>query len=183
MHLASIAGDPSVDVYVCDFSHESYDSIFEGAPRKLLFSAGLSDIPQPSGEHSLYSEIALALPLQWRLDEVAVANPHWGWPLNLFKQLVRELQSRDDWGLVPYVIRLPEFPAPSSPGVEFAAVALLQTVPTTIIAPDHRRILACLVCPIYKEEFERVQVSGVNWLIDQEINQVLDPNRPNLARK
>jgi len=90
------------------------------------------------------------------------------------------LQSRNDWGRVPNVIRLPGLQAPKVPS-DFSAIALLRTVPMTMIAPDHRRILGYMACPIYLEEFERVEDSGVNWLIDQEISDVLDPKRPNVA--
>ncbi|MFL6549305.1 MAG: suppressor of fused domain protein [Povalibacter sp.] len=176
---------PSVDVLHVPSSDER--------PVHTLVTAGMSDAPMNTGGVAnvpQYLEVMMTLPRQWKLDGISDQDPAY-WPIRTLMNLARFPQQHDTslkWG---DVVPNGEPPVPYASDTKLSAVILAPSllVPKEFYALDSgdRHVEFYAAIPLYPEELALHREHGMKHvltlLIDNNINDLVDVKRRNVARK
>lgn len=166
----------------------------EDFPYVRLVTSGMSDLPMSveDGETPRYLELVATLPGDWKLDQAALEDERWYWPIRLIKQLARFPHKYRTWLGWGHSMPNGDPPEPYAPGTRLCGVVLLPsiTVPDAfdslrIDAKKEIRFLA--IVPVYQEEMELKLRQGSDALIERfgrhDVSDLIDPRRTNVARK
>ncbi len=142
------------------------------------------NVPEELAEYHLErSELAIALPPDWKLDEESMKDEQWYWPIRLLKVLARLPLSSDTWLGWGHTI---DHQNPFSENTNLCAsilVGLQNTEEDSYLCqlPNGETVNFYQVIPLYREELEYKLEHGAYALIEQmeEVDFIVYPNRPN----
>ena len=142
------------------------------------------NVPEELAEYHLErSELAIALPPDWKLDEESMKDEQWYWPIRLLKVLARLPLSSDTWLGWGHTI---DHQNPFSENTNLCAsilVGLQNTGEDSYLCqlPNGETVNFYQVIPLYREELEYKLEHGAYALIEQmeEVDFIVYPNRPN----
>jgi hypothetical protein len=171
-------GDPAVTLHSIPATDE--------APVQTLFTVGLSDRTLPRGQHDqACTELKCLLPAAWPLDDKALKEPRWNWPVEWMKRVVNELRGMKEWPGEPAVFANGDPPASLGPGTQLCAWLCATALTGSVQAPDYRWIDVHLLVPVYAEEAALARKQGDQALLERfqerEIPEFIVPDRPNVA--
>jgi hypothetical protein len=150
-----------------------------------LVTAGLSDRPMtlPDGvEAPRLAELMLRLPATWQLDEAALADPRWGWPVRWLEVLAALPHAHATWLGDGHTIPNGDPPQPIHPGSRFAGVVLAapSSLPEGEDAVGEVQLYA--VYPLHADELAFKLARGWDALAERldaaDVTDLVDPDRP-----
>lgn len=158
----------------------------EVVPTHTIFTVGLSDHRLPfRGEPDSCAELRFMLPSDWPLDENALRDARWNWPIEHLKRIVAELRSATQWPEEPTFFMNGDPPTPLGPGTLFSGWLCVVDNGASIQVPDYRWINIWSLYPIYNEEHELIKSQGLKAFIKKSREQKMPlhivPDRPNVA--
>ena len=163
-------------------------------PWRYLVTSGVSDLPMkvPEGhEEFARVELMIALPPGWPMTQAEWQDEANYWPLRWLKNVGRLPHTYDTW--IGWGHTIPNGDPPERiANTKFTGFMLTppyQLAPEffALDAPNGDRIHFYMLTPLYAEELELKLEKGVEELEKrfekQNVDFVLDPNRPNVALK
>ncbi|MCL4855087.1 MAG: suppressor of fused domain protein [Bryobacteraceae bacterium] len=153
-----------------------------------LFTAGLSDhrMEMPSPELAAYqfAELFIQLPGRWQLDDKALRDPQWTWPVVWLKKMTRQLMSGDCSLAGPVAIwSASEGSETLAPHLKFTAFLLLAEMSHGF--SNGEQLALFRVTPLYPEEVQLEKREGVAALMrafDRHSTPfIVDGDRENVA--
>jgi len=168
-----------------------------------LVTGGLSDRPMilPDGVAApRLAELMLRLPASWQLDDAALAEPRWGWPLRWLEVLAALPHAHATWLGDGHTIPNGDPPQPLHPGSPFAGVVLgapsslpegedvAGEVQIYAVYPLHADEVAFKLARSWDELAERLDAADVTDLVDPErpssvAGTPAKPTKPTKPRK
>lgn len=166
-----------------------------GANYQVLLTSGMSTVPMQVPETILdplphrYAELMMVLPSNWPLSATMPSDMERDWPVTALKQLARLPFTEGVFVSAGNTVLHDHYFQPYHPSVPFVGSLLMRT----ITRPDvfrrlhskHGPINIFSVFPLYKEELLFIEQNGhaafYELLGKNDIVEVLDPGRPNLA--
>lgn len=141
------------------------------------------NVPAELAEHRLErAELAVALPVDWQLDEESLKDERWYWPLRLLKSLARLPGACDTWLGWGHTVDNQEPYAPDTGLCAAMLVGLQGALPGGDVCPmpDGDEINFYQVIPLYRAEMEYKQQNGAEALLDHMggVSFVVYPDRP-----
>lgn len=196
-HIASHLGDVETifQETISDTVHIDVHLVSptEEFPYRRLVTSGMSDLPMTvPADLSVprHVELLMTLPGDWRLDDSALDDESWYWPVRLLKNLARLPHKHNTWLGWGHSVYDGEPLTPYAPNTRLSSAVVLPSVSvpdefhTLTVAPD-KVIHFFAVVPIYREELNLKLRSGLNVLLDEfeeaEITDIVDPQRPNVG--
>jgi hypothetical protein len=163
-------------------------------PFNVLVTSGMSDLPMtvPNGmENFRRAEVMIALPSDWPLDYARFDDERVYWPIRWLKMLGRLPHEFNTW--LGYGHSVPNGDPPEPiPGTKFTGVmtTFARWLPrdfSRLELGPARWIFFYQMVPLYPEEMDLKLNKGTEALVkrfeERDISFVLDPNRPNVARR
>jgi hypothetical protein len=154
---------------------------------KTLFTTGLSDIiVQLPNDSSVATELSLSLPVDWPLDDAALKDPRWNWPVVWLERIVRQTRETLKWPARDAALFMNgDPPQPLAPGTNLSGWVCLQSTTGSHQMPDYRYISVRGMFPIYTEEQALIAAEGSQALVRRfaahNVPQQVTPDRPNMA--
>lgn len=166
-------------------------------PFNVLVTLGMSALamaapPPPEGRGFEYAELLIVLPADWPLTHEAFQRDEHHWPVRALLAAARTPHLAQSWLAPGHVVPHGDPPRPFAPDTEFQGSIIL---PPTLFGPEAQRsemqpdktIHFFAVVPIYCREMDLHRKRGPESLIKRlsaaGVNELLDPNRGNVARK
>lgn len=160
-----------------------------------VVTAGISDAPlnvPHDFELSPFIELMIALPRSWRMDEAAMNDPAFTWPLDGLAQLATFPHEYGTFLWEGHIIPNGDPAEPLGPNSEFVAWLIIPPVmapPEALsfsVGPDKVINLIAAV-PIYREEMELAKTDGLDALYKRfdrkEVTEIITPGRKNAAKR
>jgi hypothetical protein len=166
----------------------------ETRPVHTLVTLGMSaramDVPAQE-ESPAFLELMMTLPEHWKLDAESSQEEEWSWPIRLLQSLASRPHKSAGWLGWGHIVPNGEPPRAYAQTTKQCAALIVPSllVPTSFyeLATAEKTITFYAVVPIYEEEWALSRASGTQVLleriVDQDMNDVLDPKRKNVARK
>lgn len=163
-------------------------------PNWLLITSGMSERPMltPRGVRGCtHTELAIALPKWWKLDDASLKQERWYWPIRWLKTLARFPHEFETWLFYEHTVPLAdELPAP---GTKFCGVVMAtdDSFPEKFwrMRFRNRTIYFLSPIPLYQEEMDLKLEQGSDALGAAlgKINKggpwdSYDPKRPNAIK-
>lgn len=141
------------------------------------------NVPEELAEHRLErAELAIFLPSDWKLDEEAMKDERWYWPIHLLKDLARLPIASDTWLGWGHTI---DNQKPFAENTELCASMLTDLQNTDegsnrCLLPNGEAVNFYQVIPLYREELEYKLEHGADALIEKqaETDAAVHPDRP-----
>lgn len=162
-------------------------------PVHTLVTCGMSGRPMsvPKPDMPAYMELMMTLPREWKLGAELPEDERWSWPVHLLAKLAGRAHEEGGWLGWGHLIPNGDPPQPYAHSTKQCASLIVPSllVPTAFyeLATPQKTIVFYAVVPLYKEEYDLGRRSGTDALftrlIDGDVNDVIDPNRRNVARK
>jgi hypothetical protein len=166
----------------------------EKRPFHTLITVGVSDqtLAAAGGKDALTRiELMMTLPEDWQLDDEALRQTPWSWPITELFRLARKAREADvplGWG---QAIANGTPPQPFAADTKLCAVIL---APSLLVKQefyelevDDGQIVFLSAIPLYAEELELWRKHGMevlfSKLIDNDIKDVVHRRRRNVAKK
>ena len=142
------------------------------------------DVPEELAEYRLErAELAIALPSDWKLDEEAMKDERWYWPIRLLKVLARMPISSETWLGWGHTM---DKQTPFAEGTELRAAILTGPQGTEegghlCTLPDGEEVNFYQVIPLYREELAYKLEHDAEALLEkmEGVSFVARPDRPN----
>lgn len=166
----------------------------ETRPVHTLITLGMSaramSVPAQQ-DAPAYLELMMTLPRTWQLDEESAKRDEWSWPIRLLQSLAQRPHASGSWLGWGQIVPNGE---PAKPYADTTKLCAALIVPSLLVPTDFYQLTTpaktiefYAVVPIYAEEWALGRKSGTQALleriIDQDINDVIDPKRKNVAKK
>lgn len=156
----------------------------------LGMSAQAMSVP-PDQDAPAFLELMMTLPRTWKLDEEATTRDQWSWPIRLLQSLANGAHRGGSWLGWGDIVPNGEPPVPYAKTTKQCAALIVPSllVPTEFyeLATPTKTIAFFAAVPIYQEEWELSRNEGkqalIERIVDQDVNDVVDPKRKNVARK
>ena len=191
-HLGAIANvyrskEGSTDLYI------GHVLPTDTRPVHTLVTCGMSrramSVPKP--DMPAHMELMMTLPKEWKLGAELPREERWAWPVDLLTKLARRAHEEGGWLGWGDLIPNGNPPHPYAQSTKQCAALIVPSllVPTAFyeLATPQKTIVFYAVVPLYEEEYDLGRRSGTDALftrlIDGDVNDVIDPNRRNVARK
>lgn len=164
-------------------------------PFHTLVTSGMSDLPMsvPEGaEVPRYLELMVTLPEHWQLDEEAMKNEQWYWPVRQLKFLARFPHKYDTWLGWGHTLPNGDPAEPFADNTQLSGVLILPsvTVPQGFHSLEinaEKTISFMSIVPLYEEEMNLKLRKGSEALLDRfdkhGITDLILENRKNTAKK
>lgn len=164
-------------------------------PYHRLVTSGMSDLPMstpPGATVPQYTELMVTLPASWRVDQEALKDDTWNWPVDLLKYLARLPHKHNSWLGWGHSIANGDPPQPYAPNTSLCGAILLPsaTVPDgfhSLRIDETKEIAFLAVVPLYKDEIDLSLRSGTNKLLSQlgreKCSDIIDLSRKSVAKK
>jgi len=163
-----------------------------------LITSGMSDraMDAPEGAEELrFAEVVISLPADWPLDAESLQTEEHGWPLQWLIELARFPHRYGTWIFQGHTIPNGEAAEPFAENTELccmllAAPVLCEEGGEELDLGNGNKIHFLSVIPIYREEMELKMRTGkfkdssedlFDKLGDQDVSELLNPNRPNVC--
>jgi Suppressor of fused protein (SUFU) len=164
----------------------------ETRPYHTLITVGMSSTPMqvPADvDAPRRIELMMTLPEAWPLTEALDDTAHW--PTRLLQSLSRLPHERQSWLGWGHAVPNGEPPQPVGPDTDLCgaiiAPSLLVPVAFYELNVAGERVAFYSAIPLYREELELRQREGMEALLgrllEKNINDVIDPQRRNVAKK
>lgn len=166
----------------------------QSRPVHTLLSLGMSahEMAVPSQEDAPRRlELMITLPQRWQLDEAALNNDAWAWPVQMLRDLVQWPASTGQWLGWGTAVPNGQPPRPYARSTKLcgAIIAPSLLVPAAFyeLQLAAQSIVFYSAIPLYKEELSLHARDGMRVLlerlIDNDVNDVIEPRRKNAARR
>lgn len=164
-------------------------------PFHTLVTSGMSDLPMtvPEGaEVPRYLELMVTLPEYWQLNEEAMKNEQWYWPVRQLKFLARFPHKYSTWLGWGHTLPNGDPAAPFADNTQLCGALILPsvTVPQgfhSLAINAEKTISFMSIVPLYEEEMNLKLRKGSEALLDRfdrhGITDLILENRKNAARK
>ena len=141
------------------------------------------NVPEELAEHRLErAELAIALPPDWRLDEEAMKEERWYWPVGLLKVLARLPIDNDTWLGWGHTT---DKQSPFWENTDLCAAMLIspqgaEEGAEACTLPGGEEVNFYQVIPLYRDEVEYKQARSAEDLLEKmaDVSFVVDPERP-----
>ncbi|WP_242957055.1 suppressor of fused domain protein [Flavonifractor sp. An82] len=141
------------------------------------------NVPQELAEHRLErAELAIALPPDWKLEQEALSDENWYWPVRLLKILARLPISTDSWLAWGHTVDNQE---PFADGTQLSASILIspQRVEEegfVCTLPGGEEVNFYQVIPLYDDELQYKLSHDADELLErmEGLSFVVSPDRP-----
>ena len=141
------------------------------------------NVPQELAEHRLErAELAIALPPDWKLEQEALSDENWYWPVRLLKILARLPISTDSWLAWGHTVDNQE---PFADGTQLSASILIspQRVEEegfVCTLPGGEEVNFYQVIPLYDDELQYKLSHDADALLErmEGLSFVVSPDRP-----
>ena len=141
------------------------------------------NVPQELAEHRLErAELAIALPPDWKLEQEALSDENWYWPVRLLKILARLPISTDSWLAWGHTVDNQE---PFADGTQLSASILIspQRVEEegfVCTLPGGEEVNFYQVIPLYDDELQYKLSHNADALLErmEGLSFVVSPDRP-----
>jgi hypothetical protein len=164
----------------------------EGRPIHTLITIGISarEMSVPEGSESPRSiELMITLPESWKIEADLTQQEQW--PIRLLQSLARRAISTKGWIGWGDLIPNGEPPQPYAPSTKLCAALIVPSllVPTDFyqLTVQGKNIAFFAVVPLYAEEWQLGINNGnkalIERIIDRDVNDVVVPNRKNVAKR
>jgi hypothetical protein len=164
-------------------------------PFYTLVTSGMSErrmkVPPEAGAPK-YAELCVCLPEDWRLSQKAFEKEENFWPVRWLKTIARLPHDYDTWIGLGHTVPNGDPPEPFADNTDFCCWLVVKPVMfdkgfRRMTAPSGRKVAFFNIVPLYDEEVEFKLHHGADDLLDlfddHEIDDVIDLNRPNVAKK
>jgi hypothetical protein len=175
-----VQGDPPISIHVV---------LMEGG--KALVTTGMSSKPMTvpkGGEEYEYAELLIYLPEDWPLDESALRDPNYYWPIEWLRRIARYPHVNHTWlGGRSAVIANDEPPKPLAPNTKLTCLLAVTEVSEfgTLQLPDGHQVQFYSLYPLYTEERDLEKQKGTRHILklfqQHGIGKVVDVKRRNVA--
>ena len=167
----------------------------EDFPFFRLVTSGMSDLPMtvPAGaDVPRYAELIMTLPGAWTHGQDVFEDERWYWPVRLIKTLASLPHKYDTWLGPGHTVPNGNPAEPYAPDTALCGALIFPsaTVPDAfhqLRIDDAKSIMFYSVVPLYAEEMRYKLKAGADKLLDRfdgaGITDIVDPLRPNVARK
>jgi hypothetical protein len=164
-------------------------------PFHTLISCGMSEksMSAPANwEDGRFAELMVCLPSSWPVDATAFENEEYYWPIRILKGAARYPHENKTWLYAGHSVLWHDPPQPFAVDTKMAAIvlqypSLVSKDARTIQTRAGKKILLWAIVPLYLEELEFKNRNGFEaleeLLIENEITELLDPKRNNVALK
>ncbi len=185
----ALPGEPTITLHHCPANKKHRDP-----PVQALFTIGLSDhrLPDEDDEFNC-TELRMLLPPDWPLDEAALADPRWNWPVKWLQRIATRLRDSErlyatkEAAYFPPVFMNGDPPEPLAAETKLCGWLGLNSSSNHVQMPDCRWISLLDLHPIYTEERDVVLSKPDAWetfmqrLEERGIPMHIDPQRENAA--
>ncbi|GAP07443.1 MAG TPA: suppressor of fused domain protein [Anaerolinea thermolimosa] len=160
-----------------------------------LVTSGMSQRPMkapPEAEKFQYAELMICLPPYWPLNDEALKDETFYWPLRQLKILARFPHEYDTWVWYGHTIANGEPPRPFAPDTKFSGIVLALPVLSpqefwTLEINENKTVFFLSVIPLYKDEMEMKLKKGSEDLFKrfdrQGVSELLNLKRPSVYKK
>ena len=147
------------------------------------------NVPEELAEYKLErAELAIALPLDWKLDEASLKEQRWYWPIGLLKVLARLPITEDTWLGFGHTM---DKQSPFAEGTELSAAILVGPQDVVweggevCVLPGGQEVNFYQVIPLYRDEMEYKLAHDADALLDKmaDVSFVVDPTRRDVLAK
>jgi hypothetical protein len=190
-HFTRVVGSPETVFHelVSDLVHIDVHVIPPAGGRDhwVLFTTGMSDrpmtVPRPALPH--YAELMVSLPSAWRVQEPAMKDERWYWPVRWLKLLARFPHEYETWLGMGHTVPNGDPPQPFDVSTKLCGMLLLpplQLPPQdcTVKAPG-KEITILALFPLYAAEMSLKLNKGTDALLDAfdraGVTEIVDPVR------
>ena len=143
------------------------------------------NVPEELAEYRLErAELAIALPPDWRLDENALEDERWYWPVGLLKALSRLPIDSDTWLGWGHTM---DKQSPFAEDTQLCGIILItpqgaEEGAEVCTLPGGEEVNFYQVIPLYRDEMEYKQAHSAEALLDkmEDVSFVVDPERPDV---
>lgn len=164
-------------------------------PWHTLITCGMSAhriaVPETQADAPRYLELMMTLPEDWKLDAQSRENANWNWPITELARLAAMPRTGERWLGWGHAIAHGTPPVPYAANTKLCGVIL---APSLLVKEafyevhlDQGRVAFFSAIPLYREEIELRDRQGMEVLlgklIDNDINDVVQPKRRNVAKK
>ena len=195
-HIATHLGAPAMVVHdtVADPVQVDIHVIPAGPqyPFLRLVTSGMSKraMTVPEGAPP-YGELMMSLPADWQLDEEAVKDERWYWPLALLRYLAHYPHQQGTWIGLGHTVPNGSPAKPYTASAPFTGAILLPPVsapePFHSVNVDGKDVYFHCVVPLYQEEMDLVRRRGFPELLDKfndkDVTDLVVPGRVNTVKK
>lgn len=178
------AGPVQVDIHVIEPT--------PAFPYVRLVTSGMSKLPMtvPEGAPP-YAELTMTLPADWKLDEAAVQEARWYWPVALLRHLAHYPHEQATWLGLGHSVPNGSPARPYADSVRFCGAIVLPpaSAPEAFhsVQVDGKDVYFHCVVPLFQQELDLARRRGFPELLDRfnehDVTDVVDPARKNTARK
>lgn len=195
-HIATHLGAPAMFFHETDGGAVQVDIHVIGPsadfPYVRLVTSGMSKRPMTTPEGAPpFAELIMTLPANWQLDEAAIKEERWYWPVALMRHLAHYPHNQSTWIGLGHALPNGAPPKPYVEGVGFCGAILLPPVSTPepfhSVTVEGKDIYFHCVVPLFKEELDLARHQGFAALIDKfndkDVTDVVDPTRKNTVKK
>lgn len=163
-----------------------------------LVTSGMSDRPMAAPEELLedygHAELVMCIPGDWPLEEAAMRDETYYWPIRLLKRLARLPHAVETWLGHGHSIPNGDPAEPYAPNTKLCGAVLCATFWfgkefLWLTTPNGKKITFLSVIPVYDEEMSFKLNSNADDLFDRMerrlgvIPFVVDPRRKNAGKK
>ena len=164
-------------------------------PYIRLVTSGMSDLPMTMPSENAvprFVELIMSLPADWKLDQTALEDEYWYWPVGLLKYLARLPHKYQTWLGWGHTVPNGDPAEPYAPDTNLCGSIVLPsvTVPDgfhSLRIDDQKEITFYAVVPLFEEEMNLKLRLGTDELLDRlgnkGITDVVSRTRPNVAKK
>jgi hypothetical protein len=159
----------------------------------ILVTSGMSDLPMkipPDANVPRYTELMVALPRDWRMDQESFKTEDWYWPVRLLKILARFPHKYDTWLGWGHTIPNGSPPRPFAANTQLSGVIIFPSVLVPrefheLRINDEKTIHFYSIMPLYEDELKMKIHGGSKVLFDKfdacGITDFIDLKRKNVA--
>lgn len=163
-------------------------------PFHTLVTSGMSDRPMTVPDDfpgSRYAELCVLLPEDWKLSQKAFEKERWYWPVRWLKTLARLPHDYDTFLDHGHTVPNGDPPEPYAGDTDFCCMLVAKPVMFDKgfrkLKLGKKTISFFVLLPLYAEEVALKLERGTEELLDRfdeyEIDDVIDVERPNVAKK
>lgn len=184
--LSLEGGDEKIDV--CVIRQQGDD------PRTILATVGMSTAPlvlpddaPPGADEYRYAELTMLLPPDWPLDDRALTQDEYRWPVEWLQRLASYPHDTGTWlgKSRTYSNENPPEPLADNTDLSCFLAVLNQDRQEPVTKPDGSPVQFYSVYPIYEEEWQYVEEHDPAALLELfqefDIPRVVDVDRPNVT--
>ena len=198
-HIQKHIGEIAV-VFHENVSTDVHIDVYHVAPSRsrpfhTLITCGMSgrSMSAPADwEDGRFAELMICLPSSWPVDATAFENEEYYWPIRILKLAARYPHENKTWLYAGHSVLWHDPPQPFAINTKMASIVLrypflVSINARTIQTRAGKQIPLWAIVPLYVEEWEFKNRNGFEaleeLLVENEITELLDPKRTNVALK